>query len=298
VSDSDTSNAGPLPPRLALVAIALTAFSTVAAEVLLTRVLSVATWYGLVFIVLSLAMVGLAAGSLQALRARQAGIPPGPWCAARLVTLALGLAASVTVAAAVPLQLVVDLTSLGGVLLVSAAVAWPMAASGGIIARLLAETQVSASRLYAVDLLAAALGSLAPLVLVGPMSPQSVLLLLGIGLSLTGAALAPAQQRKQGLAAASLLAVLLAFAGADGHRFPIRTVKFPSSQPPIFERWNPLSLVTVAPFVTTPEPFMWGPPSRCRRDSSSGRWSASTAAPPRPFMRSRRLRTSSSFAST
>ncbi|HEY6843603.1 MAG TPA: hypothetical protein VI391_05495, partial [Thermoanaerobaculia bacterium] len=53
--------------------LALTASIIVAQEVLLTRVLSVTTWYSLAFVVINLAMLGLTAGSLRAARAESDG---------------------------------------------------------------------------------------------------------------------------------------------------------------------------------------------------------------------------------
>ena len=58
---------------LALAVLALVSATTVASEVLLTRALSVTTWYGLAFVVLSLAMLGLTRGSLDADAASRAG---------------------------------------------------------------------------------------------------------------------------------------------------------------------------------------------------------------------------------
>ena len=86
---------------LALAVLALVSATTVAAEVLLTRALSVTTWYGLAFVVLSLAMLGLTRGSLDADAASRAREPIAPWIARRLLALAVGLAITVGVVVSV-----------------------------------------------------------------------------------------------------------------------------------------------------------------------------------------------------
>ena len=65
--------------------------SVVAGEVLLTRLLSVCTWYGLAFLVLSIAMLGMTSGSLSAARAHQEGKPLAEWVAQKLVLFSFGL---------------------------------------------------------------------------------------------------------------------------------------------------------------------------------------------------------------
>jgi len=74
---------------------------------------------------------------------------------------------------AMPLAFLPDATSMGSVLLVVGAATVPMAAGGGAVARLMAELPVPVSRAYAVDLVCAAAGALAPLALLGPLSGPS-----------------------------------------------------------------------------------------------------------------------------
>ena len=74
-----------------LLVLALTSASTVASEVLLSRVLSVVTWYNLAFLVLSVAMLGLTSGSLFALWTRRLGWPLRSFSTIALALFALGL---------------------------------------------------------------------------------------------------------------------------------------------------------------------------------------------------------------
>src|SRR4051794_260565 len=94
-----------LTSRASLAILGLVSGSVVAVEVLMTRLLSLSTWYGLAFVVLSLAMLGLTAGSLSADAARRAKTPLQPWLASRLLRLSASLLGAVFVVTAVPLKL-------------------------------------------------------------------------------------------------------------------------------------------------------------------------------------------------
>ena len=124
----------PLPRGRALALLALVAASIVSIEVLLTRLLSVTTWYGLAFVVLSLAMLGLTRGSLVAADAQSAGTPLGPWLASQLTVMAGGLLVATGVAVCIPVTFGADLSSLASVLLVAGSTAIPLVAGGSVVA--------------------------------------------------------------------------------------------------------------------------------------------------------------------
>jgi SAM-dependent methyltransferase len=250
-----------LPRRTALTLLALVSASIVSVEVLLTRLLSVVTWYGLAFLVLSLAMLGLTSGSLAAMRARREWAPMGPWIARRLAALAMGLLVATVIACATPLHFAVDLTSFGAVLLVIASATAPMVAGGAVVARLMAESEVPLPVLYAVDLVAAAAGALLPLVLLGPLSAPAALALIAGVLALAALPLAPPGQHTlpRALAATAALVVLLGtFTRAGLEPRYLKGAPRPASIPAVFEAWNPLSFVYLSPFAPGPFP-LWSP---------------------------------------
>jgi hypothetical protein len=225
--------------------------------VLFTRLLSVSTWYGLAFLVLSLAMLGLTGGSLAAARAQKLGEPLDAFVARSLLRFAGGLVLATAVICAIPLSFAPDLTSFGSLVIVAGALTAPMVSGGAVIARLLGEANLSLSRLYAIDLAAAAAGAVAPLVLLGPFSAQAALLLLA-----TLAALASAIVTRAGRRMAML--AMLACAGLfwltrSGNRG--LHVKYPKGIPaddaiiPVFEASNSLSHVTLSPFGPRPFPL-------------------------------------------
>src|SRR4051812_34884650 len=112
----------PSPSRMrSLAVLAMTSAVIVAHEVLITRLLSVVTWYGLAFVVLSIAMLGLTAGSLSAFRAREAGTPFDAWIAKRSAFLAVSIVGSAAVTLAVPMVTDPSFTALAAILAVAGA---------------------------------------------------------------------------------------------------------------------------------------------------------------------------------
>jgi hypothetical protein len=243
-----------LSRRTGLVVLGLASASVVASEVLLTRLLSVCAWYGLAFLVLSLAMLGTTSGALSASRAR--GTPLAPWIAKRLLGLSLGLVVAVFVACSVPIVFVPDVTSLASVLLVVVAATVPMAAGSGVVARLMAELPVAVGPAYAVDLVCAAFGALAPLVLLGPLSGPSALVAIGGVAALTAHAVAETKWAARG--AFALCVALVAVTELSSHGLVVRYPKgrLRPEQGSLYAAWNPLSYVTLSGFA--PEPLrLW-----------------------------------------
>jgi hypothetical protein len=251
--------------RLGLAVLGLGSGSVVASEVLLTRLLSVCTWYGLAFLVLSIAMLGTTSGALAAARARVEGKPLEPWIADRLSVLSLGLIAVVMVIASVPLVFLPDVTSLASVLLVVAAATVPMAAGGGVVARLMAELPVPISNAYAVDLTCAALGALAPLALLGPLSGPSALMVIGALSAAAALVVAPVDHKRLARIALVLCAGLILTTELSSSGIVLRYSKGRTRLEghPMFEAWNPLSYVALDPFQALPFLF-WSPGTNVR----------------------------------
>jgi SAM-dependent methyltransferase len=248
--------------RLGLAVLGLGSGSVVASEVLLTRLLSVCTWYGLAFLVLSIAMLGTTSGALAAARARAEGKPLTPWVANRLVMLSLGLVAAAMITASVPLVFSPDVTSLASVLVVVAAATVPMAAGGGVVARLMAELPVPIARAYAVDLISAALGALAPLVLLGPLSGPSTIVLVGAIAAFAALIVAPIGHRRLACIALAVCVALILTTELSPYGLVLRYSKGKTRPEvrPLFEAWNPLSYVALDSFQALPF-LLWSPGS-------------------------------------
>jgi hypothetical protein len=245
------------PRTIAL--LALTAAVIVAEEVLLTRVLSVTTWYSLAFVVINLAMLGLTAGSLQAARAERAGKSLAPWIARRMLFLGAALLAADAVTVYTPLSFRPDAGAFASLLFVAAANTLPFIAGGSIVARLMARGGASIPALYAVDLTAAAAGALLPLALLGPLTGPGAIALLAAAAAAGSWLAAPGAMRVR-TGAVVAAALVLTFAGLQ-----IRESKgnpFRKTEPPVVEIWNPLSYVYATAFYEMRRPILWAPSPR------------------------------------
>jgi SAM-dependent methyltransferase len=242
--------------RAGLVVLGITSGSVVASEVLFTRLLSVSTWYGLAFLVLSLAMLGMTRGSLDALGAK--GAPMAPWIAKRLTALSAGLVVATIAILDVPLTFSPDATSFASILVIVAAVTVPMVAGGSVIARIMTESDVPVARVYAVDLVTAAGGALVPLMLLGPLTTPSSVLAIAVLVAGAAAVVADEGAKRLPRIAVAVSVALLLLTQATSHGL---VIKFSKGVPrpddrPLFEADNPLSHVTLPSFV--PRPFaLW-----------------------------------------
>lgn len=261
------ADAAPWSTAQALAALGVTSGVIVADEVLMTRLLSVVTWYGMAFFVLSIAMLGLTAGSLEALKSQRDGEPLRDYVAKRSFLLAGGIVLAVVVTLIVPMQADPSLTLQLAVVAVAAANTVPMTIGGSIVARIMAESRAPIGRVYAIDLTAAAVGALCPLLLLGPFDGVSALLFLATLPAVVGAAIeGRSASRKRMLAAA---AALLAFAVVNDYSRLGLQVRFSKhaftdpSQVPSFVGWNALSNVQATQFSDVDRRLvLWGPSPR------------------------------------
>ncbi|MBL8684204.1 MAG: hypothetical protein JNK05_33830 [Myxococcales bacterium] len=248
---------------LPLALLALASSSLVMTEVLVTRLLSAVTWYGQAFFVLSLAMVGLAAGSLDADKSRDNGVAWTRYVGTRLGLAALGIVAATLLACSIPVQAGTAWGSLARLLMLAAVCTWPLAAGGGVVARLMADAKRSTATLYAVDLGAAALGALAPLGLLGPLSAPGALVLVAMALAL-GSAAADKTYRRQSIAG-SILCALILWMGASGsidlEPSYLKGLPRPATRALRHNSWNALSHVMLTEFSDQPI-ALWSPSPR------------------------------------
>jgi hypothetical protein len=261
------------------VALACTSGVVVSHEVLLTRLLSVVTWYGLGFFVLSLAMLGLTAGALVARRSSEQGTPLGPFLGRHTIVLALSIVVSVVAVLKVPLSSVPSATALAALIVVAAAAALPMAAGGAVVTRLMSELDAPIGWVYAVDLAGAAVGALAPVVLLGPLTGPAAALFLAAVAAGVGALVVP-----RGIIRSLSIAVAVALALGTfvNGRSPLGlAVSFSkgrvvTNDPAayIFDAWNALSNVRVERFKDVPmRDALWAPSARTPAGTVKGAFS-------------------------
>src|SRR5215831_5671167 len=150
-----------------LFALFLVCASTLMYEVVLTRLLSVISWYYLAFVSISMAMFGMTAGALS-IQLRP-DLFRRELVLRRLTQCAMGAAISVPLALvtmlAIPIDLSRSLETLFSFLLFSAVIAVPFFFSGIVVCISLTRTPYPMGRVYFTDLAGATFGCLASVVL-------------------------------------------------------------------------------------------------------------------------------------
>ncbi|MFY0541479.1 hypothetical protein [Nannocystis pusilla] len=161
--------------------IALVAGSTLALEILLTRITSVIAWYHLSFFVIALAMLGMTAGSIYVFmrpgRFGQAVVVRRLARSSALFAALAPLAVAWTMSG--PLLPVTDLMGFFALLGFGAALAVPFAAAGVALTLALTRTGLPPGRAYGCDLLGAAAGCGLVIPLLDAVDAASAVLVVG-----------------------------------------------------------------------------------------------------------------------
>jgi spermidine synthase len=150
----------------------LIAFSTLALEVTLARLLSVVSFYHLAFFAVSTAMLGMTAGAVTVYLKPNWFPAPGPCggmnagaklqksAATACILYAISVPVSLAVISLVPMGLVLSLTKVLIFLLITAACSLPFYFSGVVLSVVLTKYDLPIGKLYASDLIGASLGCL------------------------------------------------------------------------------------------------------------------------------------------
>lgn len=164
----------------------LIAFTTLGLEIALTRLLSVATWYHLAFFAVSTAMLGMTAGAVT-VHLLPARYSRDRLCAS-LGDASLGYAlvtpVSLLLLCLLPLRMEMTVMSALAMLLATIVCSAPFYFSGVALAAVLTRHPLPVGRIYASDLIGAALGCLAVLGGVEMLDvPSLILLFAAIGVA-------------------------------------------------------------------------------------------------------------------
>ena len=261
-----------LRERYRLLTIGLVALAVLVYQIAATRLLSVVFWYHFAFLSISIAMLGLGAsgvwfslrpGSEQALRRLL-------WSAAGAIPFSVFV-----IVKARPLLLAFGLGQAGFVGVVMVSMLVPMYALGGVICLLLMSASGAAvGRMYAADLLGAALGAVLVIPLLGWLPTPSVLALTGlvplVALALVGGA------RRPGWLVAALALVLTTLWGTPFRVGYSKLYDEVGATSPLHEVWTATARITVferpifspAPGV----PWGWGYGTRFEPQAVEERW--------------------------
>jgi hypothetical protein len=252
---------------------------TLALEVLLTRLLSVLTWYSLAFLVIGMGLFGLTAGAVEVYLHPDRYAPDrlAASLADRAFQGAIAMPAAFALLLVVPLR--VESVATTGVLFLvfSALIAVPFVFVGAAVSAALTRSGLPVGRLYAVDLLGAAVG--APLVpaMLDVLDAGSAIVLTGaitaaasVGFARAGG---DARRSRRGVIAAAVLCALAAANGSSLNGLVPLWVKGRTEERAVIEHeaWNSHSRVQVTKQGVAPA-GLWGAGAKCAPPLVLQRW--------------------------
>jgi len=261
--------------RSFFVALFLLCAGTMMYEIVLTRLLSAVCWYYLAFVSISAAMFGMTAGALCV--QLQPEFFDRARVGQRLVQGSFAMAVSMPVALitmlAVPVDLSLALETLFSFLLFSSIIAIPFFFSGIVVCLSLTKVDLPVGRIYFSDLLGAATGCLASVVLLTYIDAPSAVfvisaLLFASCMAYTTFDGVAVQWRKRAQVLAVLMVVLAALNSLTAHGIqPIWAKgKIDRRNRILAEIWNPISKVR-AIYPQNAMPEMRGPSARLPADT-------------------------------
>src|SRR5215510_14097861 len=249
--------------------LAFVALSTLMYEVLLTRIFSVTMWYHFAFVAISVAMFGMTVGAL-AVYLKPAWFPP----AAVKRQLALGgvllpviLVASFLTQLSIPFRVHPSIVAIWAIVFTYAVIAAPFVLSGILVTLTLTRFPRDVGRLYAFDLIGAALGCVLLVWLLEITDGPTAVLAIA-ALAALGALCFAIDEGSSRLVRWSAVVSLLLVVSAAAHTvlvwrgFPILRILYVKAgfeARPLYERWNSYSRVRVNgnPDALEP-PYAWG----------------------------------------
>ena len=257
------------PGRSLFLGLFLITSATILLEITLTRIFSVTMWYHYAFMAISLALFGMSMGAVVAYLAPKRF--PQKHLSEKLAELSFFMGLSLLVGfwlyLRIPFTPEFSVAGLLTVVLAFLLTSVPFVFSGILVALILTRFPAHVGRLYAVDLVGAALGTLLMLVLTTPLSGFGVVLFVAFIAALAGVVFSMRVSSKLLVRNAVLagIALVLAVLQPHTHLFYADYVKNATGETnsiavegkPVFERWNHHSLVSVLPFPDS-VPFGWG----------------------------------------
>ncbi len=256
----------------------LIALATLANEILLTRMLSVAGWYYLAYFAISLAMLGMTAGAVTVYLFSRSFEPAR--LAASLANASLAsawaIAAALILTCFIPL-LAIDqgrsIMPLVAMITLSAVCALPYYFAGIAITGVLTRSGLAVGKIYAADLVGSAIACVLVLLGFRVADPYSLSLLAAAVAAIGASRFARAASAKgtYRFAVATALVLVAAALGNASTRFGIRPIMVKGNlEDPdayLLERWNSFSRISVGR-VESGRQYLWGPSPTMRGGAS------------------------------
>ena len=249
--------------------LALVALATLAHEILLTRIFSVTMWYHFAFVAISVAMFGMSVGALAVylMPARFTSARAPRQMAVHALLFSCTIVVSFVLHLLVPFEVAPSLSGLLTVGFTYVVISVPFYFVGVCFCLALTRFPAQVGKLYGADLAGAALGCVAlGLLLRVTDGPTAVLFVAALAaLGALGFSLGAGSRSLVRLSGGAALLLTLVAAGhtvlvhQQRPLFRITWVKGAAEPPPIYEKWNPFSRITIYGEPETPSPvFGWG----------------------------------------
>lgn len=258
-------SAGPTPRTGTYAGLFLVCLSTLLYELLLMRVFSVTTFYHFAFMAVSVAMFGMTVGAIVVYL--RPGLFPAEELHRRLARTALLLSISLIPCflahLVIPFAPTVSVLGVYSVALTYVLIAIPFVFSGVVVSVALTRFPDQVGKLYAADLIGAALACIAFVYILRLTDAPTAVVIIAAALALAAWCFAPSATRVR--RAATALAITLTLLSAFGisrvrNEAPLVRLPYAKGVPapqPLVERWNSFSRVAVFPYFSA-MPFGWG----------------------------------------
>jgi MFS family permease len=233
--------------------------STLMYEIVLTRIFSVTTWYHFAFVAISVALFGMTVGALLVFllphRFTDRVVTTRLWVFALLfgITVAVCFVTQLSI----PFDPKLNVVSAWSVFVTCAVISVPFVCSGVVVCLALTRFREQTNRLYAVDLVGAALGCILVVFLFVVLDGPSLVIAIGALAALGSFFFALDANSGRGMATALAVALILAgsaglngYLHANGH--PLLRIVWTKGQadtPHEYETWNAFSRLTVDTFA-------------------------------------------------
>ncbi len=250
--------------RRQLLGISLTSMSTLALEIVLTRIFSVTMGYHFAFLSISLALMGSAIAGVILYFFPNLTRPERAFRWLGLAVLALALSVAITFALylQIPFRLILDNSNslprqILYLVLIYLDMTIPFLLSGIVLSLALSTWSQQAGRVYWADLTGAALGCLFSILVLDALGGADAVLAVSVVASLAGLALTWGTGKRQTLTLLVVLTLISLVWGnihADWITIPLRKIN--EEEPTlIYEHWNAHSYVAVHDIAYYP--FFW-----------------------------------------
>lgn len=242
----------------------MVALATLMYEILLTRIFSVIMWYHFAFVAVSVALFGMTVGAILVY------LFPGYFTQERakyhLALSSLLFGVSIVVSFIIYLNVPFVTQMLIGGLFTYVVISVPFLFSGICVCLALTKFPRQVSKLYAADLAGAAIGCVLLIYTLRITDGPTAVIIIALLPIIASILFAEGGKRIAFLSSLILVSFVLALTGQLSKQLPLlqlRWAKGNTETPPLYEKWNSYSRITVRSEGFLENPFVWSPSCIC-----------------------------------